>query len=163
MREPYTRDDVDVTARDPLSRIRLDASAPAPLSTQLADALRRRIDRRDLGPGDRLPPVRALAERLELAPNTVAKAYRELEDEGRLIGRGRLGTFVSDASPASDAGERLVAEAAAYVRRARMLGASDDETVQAVRRRLGDRGLLGEEQQRHHREPSRHADELDGG
>jgi DNA-binding transcriptional regulator YhcF (GntR family) len=152
-----------VTDGDGLARLRLDARRAEPLSTQLVDAIRRRIERGALAPGDRLPPVRILAERLDLAPNTVAKAYRELEDEGRLIGRGRLGTFVRASAPSSDADGRLVEATAAYVRRARQLGASDDDVVRAVRRRLGDRVLLGEEQERHHGEPRRHADELDHG
>ena len=60
-------------------RIALDHVSAEPLSDQLSAALARRILRGSLAPGARLPTVRALAEELELAPNTVAKAYRALE------------------------------------------------------------------------------------
>lgn len=53
-----------------------------------------------LAPGDRLDPVRAAAADLGLAPNTVASAYRTLTERGLVIGRGRLGTFVTDRRPA---------------------------------------------------------------
>ena len=49
----------------------------------------------DLRPGDKLPTVRRLAADLGLAPNTVARAYRELEAAGVLDTRGRAGTFVT--------------------------------------------------------------------
>ncbi len=50
-----------------------------------------------LGPGDRLPTVRALARDLALSPTTVASAYRTLRQRGLLIGQGRRGTAVSPA------------------------------------------------------------------
>lgn len=52
-----------------------------------------------LAPGDRLDPVRAAANALDLAPNTVASAYRTLSERGLVIGRGRHGTFVADRRP----------------------------------------------------------------
>lgn len=82
-----------------------------------------------------MPPVRTLATDLRLAPNTVAKAYRELEAAGLLVARGRHGTFVADRLPERPAtAEALLdAAAAAYAARARQLGASTQETVRAVR------------------------------
>src|SRR5829696_8993380 len=88
----YTGDDGRV-------RIHLDASARAPLSVQLRDGLVARIERGTLLPGERLPPVRDLAASLDVAANTVAKAYRELESSGYLVTRGRHGTFVADRLP----------------------------------------------------------------
>jgi DNA-binding transcriptional regulator YhcF (GntR family) len=49
-----------------------------------------------LTPGAELPPIRALAEQLLINPNTVARAYRELEHAGVIVKRGTVGTFVSD-------------------------------------------------------------------
>jgi len=119
-------------------RIRLDPTAAAPLSTQLRDALAARIGRGSLLPGERLPSVRDLARGLALAPNTVAKAYRDLEANGYLSTRGRHGTFVAEALPAgpSDPDVALERAADAYVRRARQLGASDDDALETVRRTL---------------------------
>ena len=50
-----------------------------------------------LGPGEELPPIRALAGQLLINPNTVARAYLELEHAGIVVKRGTVGTFVSDA------------------------------------------------------------------
>jgi len=71
-----------------------------------------------------MPTVRDLAAELEIAPNTVAKAYRDLASAGLIAGLGRRGTFVSERSPASvGEGDARLAEAAeAYARRARRLG-----------------------------------------
>ena len=105
-------------------RIRLDPSAREPLSEQLRSALAARIASGRLAPGERMPTVRELAAELEIAPNTVAKAYRDLASTGLIAGRGRRGTYVSERFPASvGGGDALLAEAAeAYARRARQLG-----------------------------------------
>ena len=68
-------------------RITLNERSPYSLSEQLAAALAERIGRGSLAPGSRLPTVRALAHELELAPNTVAKAYRSLEEAGLVRAR----------------------------------------------------------------------------
>ena len=87
-----------------------------------------------------LPTVRALAEDLELAPNTVAKAYRALEAEELVEGRGRQGTFVAERLPERipDRERRLAEAADAYARRGTQLGFWGEE----VRRAL-DRALRG--------------------
>ncbi|MCP3424751.1 GntR family transcriptional regulator [Rothia sp. AR01] len=85
--------------------------------------LRRRViearGRGTLAPGTRLPPVRRLAIWLDLAPNTVAKAYRELEAAGVIETRGRSGSFVR---AASDAEERALALTREYLKTLRGLG-----------------------------------------
>jgi DNA-binding transcriptional regulator YhcF (GntR family) len=126
-------------------KLRIDPSARTPLSAQLRDRLAAQIARGRLVPGERLLPVREAAARLGLAPNTVAKAYRELEAMGLLVGRGRRGTFVSDRLPErpSDADAVLAAAAEAFVRRARQLGAGDDEARRAVARALRARAGPG--------------------
>jgi GntR family transcriptional regulator len=60
-----------------------------------------------LQPGEELPPIRALAEQLLINPNTVARAYRELEHAGIVFKRGTVGTFVSDAPSPFARRERL--------------------------------------------------------
>jgi len=105
-------------------KIRLDPTSREPLSEQLRSALAARIDSGRPAPGERMPTVRDLAAELEIAPNTVAKAYRDLASAGLVAGRGRRGTFVSELLPAAlGDGEARLAEAAdAYARRARQLG-----------------------------------------
>jgi GntR family transcriptional regulator len=113
--------------------IRDDAGPPY---RQLVDGVQRRIERGTLLPGDRIPPVRALAEDLGLAPNTVARAYRALEDDGWIEGRGRAGTFVADRLPERPAAaEAALAEAAdTYLRRAAQLGFDREAAIRAARR-----------------------------
>ena len=116
----------------------LDPTSRVPLSTQLRESLARDIEDGRLLPGERLPPVRELATSLGIAPNTVAKAYRELVGAGLLVGRGRRGTFVSDRLPIplTDRERRLTEAAVAYARRSRQIGVSTDEAIRAVRRAL---------------------------
>ncbi|HEY3060206.1 MAG TPA: PLP-dependent aminotransferase family protein [Chloroflexota bacterium] len=78
-----------------------------PLTQQLVDELRRRVQAGSLGPGERLPPVRTLAESLRVTPETVAGAYRRLVEEGYLRGEVGRGTFV--AAPPLRAEEDLLA------------------------------------------------------
>lgn len=68
-------------------------------SAQLVDHLAHEIETGRLLPGERLDPVRTMSERLDLAPNTVAAAYRALGRRGLLVGRGRAGTFVAEPGP----------------------------------------------------------------
>jgi len=122
-------------------RITLDRSSPEPLSEQLSAAIAERIRRGSLAPGTRLPTVRALAGELELAPNTVAKAYGALEDQGLIVGRGRAGTFVMDRLPRRlpDRELRLGDAADAFVRRGKQLGFDDDDIRRALSRTLRER------------------------
>ena len=80
-----------------------------------------------------------LAADLGLAANTVAKAYRELEAAGLLVGRGRLGTFVVERLPERmpEREGRLAEAAAAFVKRADQLGFTVAEARGAVERALG--------------------------
>lgn len=105
---------------------------------ELKARLLERMRTGDLAPGAKLPTVRALAEELGLAANTVARAYRELEQAGAVETRGRHGTFVA---LSSDATVRAAQEAAAtYVARLRALGIPDADAsayVKAATRTAG--------------------------
>jgi GntR family transcriptional regulator len=73
---------------------------------QIMDQLRSLIERGELRPGDRLPTVRQLAGDLGVAPNTVARAYADLQAEGWLTCEGRRGTRVAVGVPAKNASTR---------------------------------------------------------
>ena len=122
-------------------RITLDPSSPEPLSEQLAAAIAERIRRGSLAPGAQLPTVRALAEDLRLAANTVAKAYRALEESGLVQGRGRQGTFVTERLPERlpDRERRLAEAADAFARRGSQLGFGAGELRRALDRALRGR------------------------
>jgi DNA-binding transcriptional regulator YhcF (GntR family) len=115
--------------------LRIRDDGPPPYE-QVRDRLRERIARGSLLPGDRVPTVRGLADQLGLAPNTIARAYRELERAGWLEGRGRAGTFVAGRLPDTpDEPDAALAEAAdGYLRRAGQLGFD-----RAAARRMLDR------------------------
>jgi DNA-binding transcriptional regulator YhcF (GntR family) len=121
--------------------ITLDRSSPEPLSEQLAAAFSERIHRASLAPGARLPTVRALAEDLGLAPNTVAKAYRALEVAGLVEGRGRSGTFVAERfrERLPDRERRLAEAADGFARRGAQLGFGAGELRRALDRALRSR------------------------
>ena len=88
----------------------------------------------ELAAGAKLPTVRRLADDLGIAPNTVARSYRELERDEVIETRGRNGSFVA---ASGDARHRHgQAAALAFVQRTRQLQLSDDEAVELVRSAL---------------------------
>ncbi|WP_281258197.1 GntR family transcriptional regulator [Leucobacter massiliensis] len=117
--------------------LRIGGADARPPFEQLRLGLIERIMRRELPAGEKLPPVRALAAQLGLAPNTVARAYRELEAEGYVETRGRGGTVVAPvAAVDSESAQRGAELAAAYVRGMRELGFGPEAIVGEVRRAL---------------------------
>jgi len=98
----------------------IDPAAPEPPYEQLRVRIASQAAAGTLPAGTRLPTVRALASELQLAVNTVAKAYRALEADGVVVTEGRRGTFVSSGAAASS-GEG-VAAAERYAATARSLG-----------------------------------------
>lgn len=103
---------------------RVDAGSGVPIYRQLVEQVRREVMLGRLGPGDQLPTLREVVDTLAINPNTVVKAYAELEHEGLVVRRQGTGTFVSAAPPA----RVLVAPAGLrdslfrWVRRAREAG-----------------------------------------
>jgi GntR family transcriptional regulator len=77
-------------------RIRLDFRSKEPIYTQLAALLRSEMDLGQIQPGEQLPTVRVLASMLGINFNTVARAYRVLDIEGRISTQQGRGTFVTD-------------------------------------------------------------------
>jgi GntR family transcriptional regulator len=76
-------------------RFHCDTAARAPIYRQLIEQVRAGIARGRLQPGERLPSVRQLSKDLVVNPNTVARAYQELEREGVIYTRQGLGVFVA--------------------------------------------------------------------
>jgi GntR family transcriptional regulator len=74
----------------------LDLHTGVPVYRQLIDQVRAGMAAGSLGPGDQLPTVRQLAVDLQINPNTVMRAYRELELGGLLETHQGTGTFISD-------------------------------------------------------------------
>lgn len=115
--------------------ISLDPAAAAAPYEQIRVQVTARVEAGELAPGTRMPTVRALAEELGIAANTVARAYRELEADGVLDTRGRAGTFV--AGHGVDA--RARAAARAYAEQVVALGLSPANAVALVEQALRSR------------------------
>jgi len=77
-------------------RFEVDSRSPVTPSEQLADQVRFAVAAQRLRPGDRLPSVREVARSARLNPNTVSRAWRELELVGMLEARRGSGMFVAD-------------------------------------------------------------------
>jgi GntR family transcriptional regulator len=87
-------------------RFRIDRASPLPVYVQLAEQIRLLIHRGALNPGDPLPTVRELAVALGVNANTVARVYRDLQQEGQLRLERGLGTFVEPQRRASTLADR---------------------------------------------------------
>lgn len=125
---------------DSLARLAVDPHSSMPPFEQLRVQVRDLVKAGTLAPGTRLPTVRQWARELELAPNTVARTYRELESDGNIETRGRNGSFVSSHG---DPIERQAQDAAAeYARRIRLLGFDPENALRLVATALGQQQSL---------------------
>lgn len=77
-------------------QIHLSPNDGVPIYLQIVNQVKYLVASGRLAPGEELPPIRVLAERLIINPNTVARAYRELEVAGVVTKNRTLGTYVSD-------------------------------------------------------------------
>jgi GntR family transcriptional regulator len=108
---------------------RIDAGSGVPIYRQLIEQVRREVTLGRLAAGDRLPTLRDVVDALAINPNTVVKAYAELEHEGLVVRRQGMGTFVTAVPPAG----ALVAPPTIrdslfrWVRRAREAGLSAEQ------------------------------------
>ena len=112
-----------------------------PIYLQLMEQVRHAIETGALRPGEQLPSIRPLAEELVVNPNTVAKAYRELEHEGVIELRQGAGAFVTDKAPTKKDADKLraaLATVAIAIEKIRARGVTDEEI-----RRLFEAELSG--------------------
>lgn len=80
-------------------QLQIDLNRAEPAWQQIADGVLGRLAAGAVGVGDRLPSVRGLAQAVRVNPNTVARAYRELESLGAVEGRQGRGVFVTPGGP----------------------------------------------------------------
>ena len=115
-------------------RFRLDASSGVPPYLQLVHQVRQSLLLGYLRAGDRLPTVKELAGDLAITPNTVVKAYRQLEHEGLAGGRPGQGTFITAtlAPPPPAASEMLRASLEEWFRSAQEAGLSDEAVTALI-------------------------------
>jgi GntR family transcriptional regulator len=116
--------------------LHLSPNDGVPIYLQIVQQVRYLVAAGRLAAGEELPPIRVLAEQLRINPNTVARAYRELETAGVVTKRRTAGTYVSDAGSPLARRERLrilTERTDALLAEARQLG-FDLETVVALLR-----------------------------
>ena len=123
--------------------VRVDPHSLVPPSQQLVAAVHVAIATSSLRPGDRLPSVRSLAAEALVNPNTVAKAWRDLEHLGVTEGRNGSGVFVTAAGPEVARALRLAETLATFttaVRQALRAGHSEEALLAAfaVERAMGE-------------------------
>ena len=109
-----------------------------PIYRQIVNQVKYLVAAGRLAPGEELPPIRALAEQLVINPNTVARAYLELERAGLVNKRHGSGTYVSDAGSPLKRAERLkliTHRADALLAEARHLEIELDELIDLIRQR----------------------------
>jgi GntR family transcriptional regulator len=114
-------------------------SSGVPIYLQLMEQVKHAIETGAVRPGEQLPGIRPLAEELVMNPNTVAKAYRELEHEGVIELRQGAGAFVSDKAPAKKDADKLRAAqttVAAAIEKLRARGVTDEEIRRLVEAEL---------------------------
>ena len=117
--------------------VSLDHHSGVPIYRQIISQILYAIARGDLPPGAQLPTVRQLAVELSVNPNTIIKAYKELEIRGNLETQQGTGTFISDAEVTVTADEKqrvLTALCQDVVGRAGAYGIELDEIIQALQK-----------------------------
>ena len=114
--------------------IHLDYRDSRPIYEQVKDSLRRLMVTGVLAPGDKLPSVRSMASQLSINPNTIQRAYNELEQEGYIYSVAGRGSFVSGTADADAARrETLKEDLRKLVGELRYLGVTYEDAMTLIK------------------------------
>jgi len=119
-------------------QINISAKEGAPIYQQIVNQVKYLVASGRLAPGEEIPPIRALAEQLTINPNTVARAYLELERAGVVTKRHGAGTYISESGSPLARRERvriLTRRIDALLAEAANMGIELDEIVDLLRER----------------------------
>ncbi|MBI3866177.1 MAG: GntR family transcriptional regulator [Planctomycetia bacterium] len=119
-------------------QIHISANDGVPIYVQIVNQVKYQVASGRLKAGDELPPIRVLAERLIVNPNTVARAYRELESAGLVEKRRTAGTYVSDQGSPLARRERvriLTERVDALIAEARQMDIPKDDLLKLIENR----------------------------
>ncbi|MDQ0272311.1 GntR family transcriptional regulator [Cytobacillus purgationiresistens] len=113
----------------------LDVRSRKPIYEQLVDKLKELIITEILKTDEQLPSVRSLAQELTINPNTIQKAYRELENQGYIYSIKGKGSFVSPAThqPNTEKIVKVKKELTKYLSEALFLGVSTAELIDLIK------------------------------
>ena len=119
--------------------ITINIADGVPIYRQIVNQIRYLAASGALAPGEELPPIRTLALQLKVTPNTIVKAYDELEAAGVIHKRRGAGTYVSEGprSPLADAERHRIIEQRvdALLAEAHQLNFTVDDVLRAIRER----------------------------
>ncbi len=119
-------------------QIHISTGDGVPIYLQIVNQIKYLVSSGRLSAGDELPPIRTLAEKLVVNPNTVARAYRELENAGVVEKRRTAGTYVTDQGSPLARRERvkiLTERIDALLVEARQMDIAFEEVVKLAERR----------------------------
>jgi GntR family transcriptional regulator len=119
-------------------QIHISPNDGVPIYLQIVNQVKYLVAAGRLVPGEELPPIRVLADQLLVNPNTVARAYRELELAGVVTKRRTAGTYVSDAGSPLARRERLkilTERVDALLAEARQLNIPTEEVLELLQQR----------------------------
>jgi GntR family transcriptional regulator len=120
--------------------LQVDLRSGLPIYLQIIEQIKEQIGAETLKPGEQLPTVRALAQELRVNFNTVARAYRMLDESGIISTQQGRGTYITE-KPPPELADKLKEEALAvlarrYIREALRLGFSADEMQSFLQRQI---------------------------
>ncbi len=124
------------TIEDTVISFSLDPSNGVPIYRQIIQQVEHAILASRLKPGDRLPTIRSLAVELKINPNTIAKAYGELEIRGILVTQVGSGTYISDKKPAEQdyrKNQRIREIVGRFIQEMGELGVGQEEMLGMIR------------------------------
>ena len=119
-------------------QLHISTNEGVPIYVQIVNQVKYLVAAGRLAAGEEIPPIRALAEQLVINPNTVARAYHELEREGIVTKRHGAGTYVSDNGSPLARRERmkiLTQRVDALMAESRHLDVSVEEVIDLIRDR----------------------------
>ncbi|MEJ6949621.1 GntR family transcriptional regulator [Natronospora cellulosivora (SeqCode)] len=114
-------------------QVNFDTSKP--IYEQIIDQIKKKLVRKELNPGDKLPSQRDMAKEIEVNPNTIQRAYREMELIGLVETRRGKGTFLKEEESMVIEIKREMAKDAAskFIKEMKSLGYSIEEILQSVK------------------------------
>jgi GntR family transcriptional regulator len=119
-------------------QIHISPADGIPIYLQIVNQIKYLVSSGRLAAGEELPPIRALAEKLLVNPNTVARAYRELEQAGIVLKRRTTGTYVSSLGPRLGRRDRvkiITRRIDALLAEARHMAIPLDELIELIQQR----------------------------
>jgi GntR family transcriptional regulator len=130
--------------------LHLNFASGVPIYMQLMEQIRHAVDTGAIRGGEQLPTIRKVAEELAMNPNTVARAYRELEREGVIEVRHGSGAYVVEPAASSKAAALELAGKAVRgaIEKSTALGLSEAELRRVFENELSQLGMDGSEGRR---------------